>query len=620
MTSPLARTALLTLVAAVLWMALTLAGRPPTTQPDTGSRSAVAALTSGSVPRATAALPAGFAADLGYTPVVEDGRLVNPTGSCSSPVPLPAEFEGPCRQHDLGYDLLRHAAHVDGALPPGSRQALDAQLTRSAVASCAAREGISRTWCTSWAHIAGFFVRANSVRQHDVAPLPEDAASTAAMASGAVALVGTGSTLALGGRRLMGRQPTLQNPRVLESCIRRRAGRWTAGVPLPRVSGAASVAVGLLLSLSPAHLPHGPLLQGALTAVLVGGCVTLTRLLRPAVPRLVGRARSVGLLVVAVGSAGTVAWAQGALSARRAGVGLPGTDVTWWAGVGAVVVAAWLVVRSLRWGWARRRTAWRPALVVGIVSGMVLSGGPVHGAPTSPENRVLLSASPVGAVRVYAGLREGEAATARAQRAATDLVRSGGLQRDHIVIAVPTGSGWINPNLVAGLERRFGSRVATVGMQYDDSPSWLAYLAHRDAAEEAAGEIFDAVTARVAALPADARPQVHVVGESLGATAGQAIFAGPGAARSRQVCSVLWTGTPGGHRVGLPREASVANADDPVVHASVRDLVVPPEGDRRWVPVVSAVHDAADFIGSLEVPDGSGHRYGADQAERLATC
>ena len=71
------------------------------------------------------------------------------------------------------------------------------------------------------------------------------------------------------------------------------------------------------------------------------------------------------------------------------------------------------------------------------------------------------------------------------------------------------------------------------------------------------------MTARVAALPADARPQVHVVGESLGATAGQAIFARPGAARSRQVCSVLWTGTPGGHRVGLPCEVPVANLDDP---------------------------------------------------------
>lgn len=128
------------------------------------------------------------------------------------------------------------------------------------------------------------------------------------------------------------------------------------------------------------------------------------------------------------------------------------------------------------------------------------------------------------------------------------------------------------------------------------------------------------MTARVAALPADARPQVHVVGESLGATAGQAIFARPGAARSRQVCSVLWTGTPGGHRVGLPCEVPVANLDDPVVHASLCDVVVPPDGDRRWLPDVSAVHSAADFIGSLEVPDGSGHRYGADQAERLATC
>lgn len=128
------------------------------------------------------------------------------------------------------------------------------------------------------------------------------------------------------------------------------------------------------------------------------------------------------------------------------------------------------------------------------------------------------------------------------------------------------------------------------------------------------------MTERVDNMLVHERPEVHVVGETLGATAGQAVSRGSGAERPRSVCSVLWTGTPGGHRVGLPREASVANADDPVVHASVRDLVVPPEGDRRWVPVVSAVHDAADFIGSLEVPDGSGHRYGADQAERLATC
>lgn len=104
------------------------------------------------------------------------------------------------------------------------------------------------------------------------------------------------------------------------------------------------------------------------------------------------------------------------------------------------------------------------------------------------------------------------------------------------------------------------------------------------------------MTERVDNMLVHERPEVHVVGESLGATAGQAVSSGSGAERPRSVCSVLWTGTPGGHRVGLPHE------------------------DRRWLPVVSAVHSAADVVGSLEVPDGSGHRYGPEQADRLATC
>ena len=136
----------------------------------------------------------------------------------------------------------------------------------------------------------------------------------------------------------------------------------------------------------------------------------------------------------------------------------------------------------------------------------------------------------------------------------------------------------------------------------------------------ATAQLFDAVTERVRELPAAQRPQVHVHGESLGATAGQAIFGGPGPRRAGEVCSVLWTGTPGGHRVGLPREAAVANDDDPVVHAAPRDLLLPPGDDRPWVPVVSAIHDAADLLGSLDVPDGSGHRYGSGAADRLETC
>lgn len=414
MTTALTRTALVTLLAALVWAALVVAGRPPAVVPDPGSSAAVAALTSRSAETAAGTVPTDFVADLGYVPRLEGQRLVNPTGSCSSPVPLPAEFEGPCRQHDLGYDLLRHAAHKGGALPTAARQHLDAQLVDSARASCAVRQGISRGWCSAWADIAGFFVRVNSVRQHDSAPLPEDAVSRAAMGVGALTLVGGTGTLALGGVRLR------------RSGAAQRVRRRLATLPVPRVSGAAAAVTGLALSISPSHLAHGPVLQGGLTAVCVGASVLVGHALRPHVPLLLGRARVWALTGVAAGAVGTLAWGQPALSARRLAIGMPPTDVTWWATVAAVVGAAWLVVRSLRWGWSRRRTAWRPTVVVSIASTVVFSGGPVHGAVTAPEDRVLLQSSPVGAVRAYAEMREGEVAGERAERAADELELAGG--------------------------------------------------------------------------------------------------------------------------------------------------------------------------------------------------
>lgn len=439
------------------------------------------------------------------------------------------------------------------------------------------------------------------------------------MGAGALTLVGGTGTLALGGVRVRRSGGVRQ---LRRSGAAQRVRRWLARwpFPAPRVSGAAAAVTGLALSISPSHLARGPVLQGGLTAVCVGAGVLVVRALRPGVPRLVGRARVWALTGAAAGAVGTLAWAQPALSTRRLAIGMPPTDATWWATVAAVVGAAWLAVRSLRWGWSRRRTAWRPAMVVAIASTAVFSGGPVHGAGTAPEDRVLLQSSPVGAVRAYAGMREGEVPGERAEHAADALVRAGGLEREHVVIAVPTGSGWVNPQVVAGLEERFGSQVATVAMQYDDAPSWVAYLLRRDEAVGATAELFDAVTERVGQLPASRRPQVHVYGESLGATAGQAVFGGADARRADEVCSVLWTGTPGGHRVGLPGEVAVANDDDPVVHASPRDLLLPPGDGRPWVPVVSALHDAADLVGSLDVPDGSGHRYGPATADRLETC
>ncbi|MEV0293098.1 hypothetical protein [Nocardia sp. NPDC050710] len=135
--------------------------------------SAVAALTA-DVPGAAAVLPADFADVLGYRPGTVDGLLVNPSGDCSSPVPLPAEFDTPCKAHDLGYDLLRYADRRGEPLGPWARQAIDATLDRRMQEACVARgDAFHRAGCFTMAAIADTVVDLNSRRQHYGTPVAE---------------------------------------------------------------------------------------------------------------------------------------------------------------------------------------------------------------------------------------------------------------------------------------------------------------------------------------------------------------------------------------------------------------------------------------------------------------
>lgn len=202
---PLLRSATTLLVGVTAATALSVVGAPPPPVPDPATRRAVAALLSGSATGARAAVPTDFSQTLGYTPVLDGSAITNPSGSCSSPVPLPQSFERACRQHDYGYDLLRYAAAVDGRLPSGARTALDDQFEREALASCP-DAGPGHAHCTRWAHIAAAFVRANSWRQHQSVPAPEDPVSVATGGATLLALGSAGSLLVgcvrLAGRRL----------------------------------------------------------------------------------------------------------------------------------------------------------------------------------------------------------------------------------------------------------------------------------------------------------------------------------------------------------------------------------------------------------------------------------
>ncbi len=123
--------------------------------------------------RARTAIPTAFTERF-YTPVLEHGVLVNPTGDCSSPIPLPSEFDVACRAHDLGYDLLRFAG--GSGTTEAARRDLDSRLGETMNASCAGRpEGEARASCSMMADIASGAVEFNSWRQHYGVPDPEPA-------------------------------------------------------------------------------------------------------------------------------------------------------------------------------------------------------------------------------------------------------------------------------------------------------------------------------------------------------------------------------------------------------------------------------------------------------------
>lgn len=229
-----------------------------------------------------------------------------------------------------------------------------------------------------------------------------------------------------------------------------------------------------------------------------------------------------------------------------------------------------------------------------------------------------------GQVRVYVGLESAPDLNSRVSLAIQELERTGGFDRSNIVVAVPTGSGWIDANAVTGFERRFGDDAALVGLQYSYAPSWVTFVFGREDAIRSARALFDAVADRIATLAH--KPKLYVYGQSLGALGGSAVFTDD-ADQARRTCAVLWAGPPA-NRAHRANATVLANSSDPVVHWSPELLWRAPDltGTRAdaprpgWLPVVSFVQTTADLLAALDAPPGHGHRYGADQGTALGTC
>ncbi|MCW2649954.1 MAG: rane protein [Mycobacterium sp.] len=287
----------------------------------------------------------------------------------------------------------------------------------------------------------------------------------------------------------------------------------------------------------------------------------------------------------------------------------------------------------------------------------------VGGGPTTQQLSAFNGAPATEPIRAYAGLESANGIKATAELAAGELERTGGLTRKVVAVATTTGTGWINEAEAESIEYMFNGDSAIVSMQYSFLPSWLSFLVDKENARQAGQALFEAVSARVRALPEGQRPKLVVFGESLGSFGGEApflssnnieartdgaLFSGPtfnntmwqDVTRNRDEGSPQWLPIyQQGQNIrfaaraddvnrpdkpwGNPRIVYLQHASDPITWWDPNLLFSEPDWLREprgydvlpstfWVPVVTFLQVSADMAVAIDVPDGHGHRYVKD--------
>ena len=141
------------------------------------------------------------------------------------------------------------------------------------------------------------------------------------------------------------------------------------------------------------------------------------------------------------------------------------------------------------------------------------------------------------------GLDSADTAQGRAELAVRELERTGAFDREVLVVAAATGTGWLEPAAVNSVEYLHGGDTAIASIQYSFLPSWISFLVDKERAADAGQALFDAVYDRWSDLPAKQRPKLIAYGLSLGSFAGQAAFASPVDMAAR-TDGALWLGSP----------------------------------------------------------------------------
>ncbi|GAA4774885.1 alpha/beta-hydrolase family protein [Citricoccus nitrophenolicus] len=268
-------------------------------------------------------------------------------------------------------------------------------------------------------------------------------------------------------------------------------------------------------------------------------------------------------------------------------------------------------------------------------------------------------------IRAYAGWSEGRDLQATAAAVVAELHRTGGFDREVLLVLTTTGTGWLQEWSASSVEFLTGGDCALASMQYTYLPSGVAFFADRTTPVLAAGALLSAIERELERRPPDRRPRLLVGGESLGALGGTEAFEGL-EDMLRRVDGAVWSGLPrftdlwtslapfrrrgtpeiapvvdDGRHVRFatkpedlitdftgvpfgpwdaPRVVVAQHASDPIVWWSPELLWRKPDWAKenagldvsrtlRWMPWVTFWQVASDMPQSVSVPGGHGHRY-----------
>jgi uncharacterized membrane protein len=148
-------------------------------------------------------------------------------------------------------------------------------------------------------------------------------------------------------------------------------------------------------------------------------------------------------------------------------------------------------------------------------------------------------------IRAYVGTQSAQTEQERVALAMQELERTGAFDRSWLMVASPTGTGYVNYAAVSILELLTRGDCATIAMQYSARPSPLS-LDRVDEGRHHARLLCAALAERLAQCPPDKRPKVVLFGESLGAWTSQDAFVdfGTQGLVDAGIDYAIWIGTP----------------------------------------------------------------------------